>query len=366
MKRFLLAASFGLLGFNTAFACTNITLIAKNGDVVVGRSMEFGPSLGSHVMTSPRGRMMQSPGPKGSQGMHWTSKYGYAFFNYFGQSHPIDGMNEKGLSLGGLYLPGYTEYQTVPKGKSSQAMDYMFMMDWILGNFSNVDQLKQAVKNIYVYAVPMSMGGFKNMVFPLHLIVTDQRGKSITIEWTKGQMQVYDNPTGVLTNSPPYQWQLNNLKNYANLSPYSPTTRVIDGIQYSGTGQGAGAVGMPGDFSPPSRFVKMNFFTKWAYKPKNAADAVNLAQHIIDDVDIPNGVVRGVVGQKNSVPDTTQWTTFKDLKHHILYFKSYGNTSVKEIDLDKLNFAKGAPMLSIPVDSKQTYDNVTQQFLKKK
>jgi choloylglycine hydrolase len=364
MNKFLFATTLGLLGFSTSYACTNITLIAKNGDVVVGRTLEFGPSLNSQILTSPEGKKFQSPAPNGSKGMSWTSKYGYVFLDYFGVKAPVDGMNEKGLSVGELYLPGYTEYQKVPKNKENRAMAYIYIADYILGNFSNVEQVKKAVKNIYVYGFPLSVGGFKNMIFPLHLIVTDKSGKSITIEWTKGKVHVFNNPTGVLTNSPTYPWQLNNLKNYANMSPFAPVSRVIDGINYSSTGQGAGSVGIPGDYSPPSRFVKMNFLSQYATQPKNAADAVNLAQHIIDNVDIPNGIVRGAMGQKGTVPDTTQWTVFKDLKHHILYFKSYSNTSVKKIDLNKVDFSKGAPVLSMPVTSPQTYTNVTQQFIK--
>jgi choloylglycine hydrolase len=342
--------------------CTNITLIAENGDVVVGRTLEFGPILDSQILTSPIGKKFQSPAPNGSSGMGWTAKYGYVFLDYLNTKYSVDGVNEKGLSVGLLYLPGYTKYQKVPNNKENIALAYIYFADYILGNFTNVEQVKEAVKSIYVFSFPISVGGYENVVFPTHFIVTEQTGKSITIEWNDGDLHIYDNPTGILTNSPTYPWQLNNLKNYINLSPFLPAPQVVNGISYASIGQGAGSFGLPGDFTPPSRFVKMNFMSYHSFQPKDADEAVNLAQHIINNVDIPNGVVRGAVDQKDDIPDTTQWAIFKDLKHQILYFKSYSNTSVKKIDLAKVDFSEGAPVLSMTVASPQTYDNVTQKF----
>lgn len=339
-----------------SFACTNITLKANDNSVMVGRTMEFGPSLQSRVIYSPQGKSFTSKTMNGQVTKSWKAKYSYLFLDFFNSSKTVDGMNNQGLSFGYLYLPGYTEYQQVPQGQEQNALSYLDFGDWILGNFSNVNEVKEALKNLYVFAQPASFGSEHNVVFPLHAIVTDANGKSITIEFVNGKMQVTDNVLGVLTNSPPVNWQMNNLKNYANLSPYSPEPINIDGVTYSGTGQGSGAVGLPGDFTPPSRFVKMAFLVKTVEPAQNATQALNLAQHIINNADIPNGSVRGTKG-KSDPNDTTQWTVFKDLKNHVLYFKSYGNTSLKAVYLDKLqniNMSK-----AIPVSSTQTIEDVT-------
>jgi len=358
----LLASTLTLSLLGTTLACTNVTLTAQDGDIMVGRSLEFGPNLNSNIMTSAEGRSFQSPSMTSQPGVTWKSKYGYVFLDFFGSGHPVDGMNEAGLSMGYLYLPGYTQYQQVPEGKSNQALSYTLFGDWLLGNFNNVKDVKDALKNIYVYATPATYGSMTNTIFPLHAVVTDASGKSITVEWHHGKMVVYDNPPGILTNAPDFNWQMNNLKNYANLLPFSPVAQKINGIDYTGTGQGAGAVGLPGDYSPPSRFVKIAYLSHYAFTPSNAQTALNLAQHIMNNVDIPDGAVRGVKGDTNAVPDTTQWVVFKDLTNKVLYYRSYGNTTLQKIDLTKLNFKPNAPQLKMPVASAQYIVNSTAAF----
>ena len=216
-----------LLCATSSYACTNITIKAKDGTVMVGRTQEFGADLHSRVMSSARGRVFNTTAPDGKAGLSWRAKYGYVLLDFFGQGRPIDGINEKGLSFGYLYLPGYTQYQTVPKGKDNSALNYAYFGDWLLSNFDSVAQVKASLNSINVFAQPVTMGSFTNMIFPLHAIITDDSGKSIVVEFKNGAMQVYDNKLGVLTNSPTFDWQETNLKNYANLSPYSPKKNTI-------------------------------------------------------------------------------------------------------------------------------------------
>ena len=347
-----------LLGSST-LACTHFMLVAKDGSIVLARTMEFGAELNSHIVTSPAGTTIQSPSPSGNDGMTWTSKHGYVMIDFFGSKHPVDGMNEEGLSMGFLYLPGYTKYQTVPKGANKDALFYLYVGDWVLGNFKTVDEVKKAIKDVYVFSKPATFGDIKNVVFPLHLTVSDKSGKSIVVEWVNGKTNIYDNPLGVLTNSPEFPWQLNNLKNYVNISPHSPDPLELDGIEYTATGQGSGATGIPGDFTPPSRFVKIMYLAKSSFPVETGEETVNLADHIMNNVDIPNGAVQGEKGAKDDLPDKTQWTVYKDLTNNKLYFKSYQNTTLQVIDLNKINISKSATQLAIPVASKQIFVDAT-------
>ena len=352
-----------LLVCSSVFACTHFVLVAKDGSIVLARTMEFGAELNSHIVTSPVGTTIQSPSPTGNDGMTWTSKYGYVMMDFFGSKHPVDGMNEEGLSMGYLYLPGYTKYQTVPKGANSDALFYLYVGDWVLGNFKTVEEVKKAIKDVYVFSKPVTYGDIKNVVFPVHLTVSDKSGKSIVVEWVNGKTNIYDNPLGVLTNSPEFPWQLNNLKNYVNISPHSPDPLELDGIEYTATGQGSGATGIPGDFTPPSRFVKIMYLAKSCFPVETGEETVNLADHIMNNVDIPIGAVQGEKGAKDDLPDRTQWTVFKDLTNNKLYFKSYENTTLQVIDLNKVDFAMGAKVLDIPLDSKQIFVDATDRFL---
>ena len=358
-----LSLSAAILAVNHAStACTQIQLTAKDGSVVVGRTMEFAVDLDSHIITSPVGRSFQSPSPSGKNGVAWNAKYGYLLLDFFGTGRSVDGMNTKGLSVGLLYLPGYTKYQQVPAGKFAAALNYLYVGDWVLGNFSAVDEVKAALEDVYVYGSAERLGGMKNQIFPLHMVVADAAGKNIIVEWVGGKANVYDNPLGVLTNSPEFPWQLNNLKNYVNMTPYAPDPITVGGIEYAATGQGAGALGLPGDFTPPSRFVKMAFLVQTSTPSEAAIDAVVQAEHILNNADIPDGAVRSANDGKDIHTDITRWTVFKDLKDLKFYYKSYTNTTLQEIDLRQLDFAQGADQLSMPIDSKQIMVDATDRF----
>ena len=231
-----------LLPFNSSRACTEILVKAKDSSVVTVRSMEFGITLYSDLVIQPRGEIFTSLTPDSTSGMQWTNKYGYVYMSAMGYSVAIDGLNEAGLSFGGLYLPNYTVYQDVPKGEESKALWNLDFGSWVLGNYSTVEEVKTALQSVYVcfmesFPVPS----------PLHFNVTDATGKSIIIEYTAEGLQIYDNVAGVLTNSPPYDWHMSNITNYLNLSPNNPEPTLINGKLFTSVGQGAGIVGIPGD-----------------------------------------------------------------------------------------------------------------------
>jgi len=355
--------SVTLLGADQpAAACTQIQVAASDGSIVIGRTMEFAVDLDSHIITSPVGRSFQSPSPGGGLGLAWNAKYGYLLVDFFGTGHSVDGMNMKGLSVGLLYLPGYTEYQHVPAGKSAAALNYLFVADWVLGRFASTEEVKAALNDVYVYGSAVSLGGMNAQVFPIHMVVADASGKSIVIEWVGGETNVYDNPLGVLTNSPDFPWQLNNLKNYVNLTPYAPDPIIVGGIEYAATGQGAGAIGLPGDFTPPSRFVRMAYLVQTSTPSDTASDAIVQAEHILNNADIPDGAVRSSRTGTAIHTDITRWTVFKDLNDLKFYFKSYTNTTLQAIDLKQLDFATGSTQLSMPIDSAQIFVDATDRF----
>ncbi|MDP6601887.1 MAG: choloylglycine hydrolase family protein [Phycisphaerales bacterium] len=345
-----------------SMACTQVQVTAKDASVVVGRTMEFAVDLDSHIITSPIGRTFQSPSPTKAKGLAWTAKHGYLLVDFFGTGRAVDGMNMQGLSVGLLYLPGYTQYQEVPAGREKDGLNYLFVADWVLGNFATVGEVKAAIDDVFVYGSAESLGGMKNQIFPIHMVVADAAGKNIIVEWVGGKTNVYDNPLGVLTNSPEFPWQLNNLKNYVNLTPYAPDPVKVGGVAYAATGQGAGALGLPGDFTPPSRFVKMAYLVDTALEVDTAVEAVVLVEHILNNADIPDGAVRSTEGGKGTLTDITRWSVFKDLKDLKFYYKSYTNTTLQEIDMKELDFSKGAKQLSMRLDSKQIMVDATDRF----
>jgi choloylglycine hydrolase len=227
-----------------------------------------------------------------------------------------------------------------------------------LGNFKTIYEVKLALANVFVYEQTLPATG--NMIFPLHAAIHDATGKGIVVEFINGQMEIH-NYIGVLTNSPSYSWHVTQLPQYANLSPYNPKPIIINGVSYTEAGQGAGMLGLPGDISPSSRFIKMAYMLQTVYQPLTAIDTVNLAQHIMNNVDIPAGIVREKTSNADTY-ETTEWTVFKDLTHKVMYFNTYQNLTLRSIDLKQIDFSENAPQLMMTMNSDPYIVDVTSQF----
>lgn len=348
----------------TSFACTDFRLTAKDGTVLVSRSMEYAVEMHANLRSSPRGRVFNLPSPdRKNDGMNWTAKYGYIFLDGLNYDAAIDGMNEQGLSFEALYLPGLAEYQSVPPGQNKQALPYIHLGDWILSNFKNIDEVREALPSLFVFE--QKLPGFGEMVFPLHFSVYEASGKGIVIEYIQGKLHLYDNTIGILTNAPSYDWHLTNLNNYVHLRPVNPPAIIAQGLQFAANGQGFGMVGLPGDISPPSRFVKMAVLTNVALPVDKADSLLNLAQHLINNVDIPRGLAREPESGKY-IDETTQWTVFKDLTHQVFYYRTYDNLNLRSVSLAKVDLSEKAQRLKMPIESTQEMRDSTDDFLKSK
>lgn len=346
----------------TSFACTDFRLTAKDGTVLITRSMEFAQEFHSNLRSSPRGRAFSITSPdRKNDGMTWKATYGYVFLDGMNFDIVTDGMNEAGLSFEALYLPGLAQYQVVPPGQNKQALPYFMLGDWILGSFKNIDELREALPNIYVFE--QKLPGLGDMVFPLHFSVYDASGKGLVIEYINGKLNIHENKLGILTNAPSYDWHLTNLNNYVHLRPVNPPPVIAEGIQFAATGQGFGMIGLPGDISPPSRFVKTAVLADVVLPADNAVGVLNLAQHIINNVDIPRGLAREPESGKY-INETTQWTVFKDLTHKVFYYRTYDDFSLRSVSLDKVDFSEKAPRLKMPIASPQFVQDMTDSFIK--
>jgi choloylglycine hydrolase len=356
-----LVLSLSLFSFNQANACTDFRLQAKDGTVLVTRSMEFALDMHSNIRSSTRGRAFTTTAPDGKTGASWKAKYGYIYLDGLNIDAAIDGMNEVGLSYEALFFPGYAKYQTVPDGQDAKGLPYISFGDWILGNFKTVEEVREALANIYLFE--QKIPGMGDQIFPLHFSIYDASGKGIVVETVDGKMAVYDS-IGVMTNSPDYTWHTKNLINYLHLAPVNPNNVVANNVIYAATGQGFGMIGLPGDVSPPSRFVKTSELLLVALKANDAVGALNLANHVINNVDIPFGLVREPGGDATN--ESTEWVVFKDLTNKMFYYRTYDDFTLRSVDLSKLDFRANAVRVKMPIASKQTIADMTSQLLKTK
>ena len=339
---FLFAACAG-----SAFACTDFQIKTTDGAVVIGRSMEFASSAKSQIRVIARGEKQAGTAPDGSDGLIWAAEYGYVAIDAFGiEGVSVDGLNEAGMAAEGLWLPG-TQYQDVAAEEMGAAINVGGLCGWILGNFKTVGEVKIAIKEVRVWG---SVVPELNMMPPIHFAVHDAAGRNIVIEFIEGEVNIYDNPIGVMTNAPTFDWHLTNMRNYLNLINQNADPLTIEGTTLTPTGNGSGMLGVPGDWTPPSRFVRSVLFVHYAGPVETALDGVNLAAHILNTVDIPHGDIEQ---KKHESPmiDYTQWIAIKDLTNRVLYVRDYKDLRLRAIDLKKLEFMPGAGTKSISLES---------------
>ena len=183
----------------------------------------------------------------------------------------------------------------------------------------------------------------------------DASGASIVIEYLDGKLNVFENPLGVLTNSPAFDWHMTNLRNYINFSLTNVPPVKVESITLQPTGMGTGMLGMPGDFTPPSRFVRAVAFSQSVLPSKTGHDAIIEAFHILNQFDIPKGSAREHAKDEhgNVVADYTLWTSAIDLKAKQYFFRTYDNSEIRMIDLMKMNLdAKDIVKISIEGDER--------------
>jgi choloylglycine hydrolase len=320
-----------LAGFNipSASGCTGIRIEPKDGSVIFARTLEFADDIHSNIIVIPRGTDYVGTAPGERTGLRWKSKYATVGANAFDMPAIIDGHNEKGLAVGLFYFPGYAKYQEVKEAAVKSALAPWELGVYLLGNCANVNEAVDAARGVRVGEVVQKDMGF---VPPCHYIVNDAGGRCVVLEYVNGELHVHDNPLGVMSNSPTFDWHLTNLRNYVNLSVTNVPPVEISQIKFLSFGQGSGMLGLPGDFTPPSRFVRAVAFSKSALPVATAKDGVLQAFHILNQFDIPKGAARSIEHGKKTA-DYTLWTGASDLKNLRYYFRTYDNSRIRMVDM---------------------------------
>ncbi|MEG6508050.1 choloylglycine hydrolase family protein [Methyloligella sp. 2.7D] len=344
-----LTAAASLAFAPTANACTSFLIKTKNGDPIYGRTMEYAVPLKSEIVVVPRGYEYEAATESGKGGWTWKAKYAATGMNAVDTPFIVDGMNEKGLTGGMLYFPGYVGYVPADKADAEKAMGPWQFLSWALTNFATTDEVKKALANIQLadFPLPFKIGSVTSL--PLHYTLHDTDGNSIVIEPVDGKLKVYDNPLGVMTNAPGFDWHLTNLKNYVKLSPVNVPPLKIDGESIASFGQGSGMLGVPGDPTPPSRFIRALGYAISAQVQPDTDSGVRMAEHIVNNFDIPAGFVQ----EGKGVNEITEWSTVADMTGLRYYFKTEDYQALREVDLKDFDL-DAKEMVSIPVD--QSYE----------
>lgn len=350
MKRILTLLSvftLGLFASENSDACTGISLSSSDGTRVVARTVEWAATpMQCGYVVAPRGHQHQSYTPTGENGLKYKSIYGYVGIYTEYEPFVVEGVNETGLSAGLFFFPQYGDYAPYVEANNDKTLCDMQFVSWVLSQFSSIDQLKSALKKIDVVTL-------SNKIGDVHWRITEPSGKMVVLEFVGGVPHFYDNKLGVLTNSPGFQWHMTNLNNYVNLQPGSAANvQLKPGIELMSLGHGSGMLGLPGDFTSPSRFVRATFFQTTAPVLDSGFDTVIQAFHILNNFDLPIGVQSPKGQSPKGLPSATQFTAATDLKAMKLYYRTAWNSNIRCINLMDIDFSK-VKYQSHPLDNVQ-------------
>jgi choloylglycine hydrolase len=325
-----------------ATACTGISLATTGGEHVQARTIEWGNfNLNSKLIVSSQGHSYTSKLPENKDGLTWESKYGFVGISVYSDALIGEGMNEAGLNAGLFFFPHYGSLKPYDPNNTSSTIADMDFVRWLLSQFATVEEVKANLDKVTLAPIFIQDGQPSPTA---HWRVSDKSGGNIVIEITDGgQINVYDNEVGVLTNAPDFPWMVTNLNNYVNVSPGTIGPREVDGHQLFSFGAGTASRSLPGDISPPSRFVRAWFYKSTTPPMKSSIDAVSQAFHILDNFDLPIGIEFSA-NERDKIPDipsATQWTAASDLSAGEFFYKTMYDSTVKRVDLNKIDFTGG-------------------------
>ncbi len=304
--------------------CTAITYKTKNH--YFGRTLDYEFSYKETVAITPRNYCFKFRKVKAIENHYSIIGMAFVVGNY-----PLyyDATNEKGLSIAGLNFPDNAYYGEEIEGKDN--ISPFEFIPWVLSQCETISEVKKLLNRINLVNINFSD---ELPLSPLHWIIAD-KNCAITVEATKAGLNIYDNPVGVLTNNPPFDYHMTNLSNYMGLSR-EQVVNHFDGngkVELKTYSRGMGAIGLPGDLSSASRFVKVAFTKLNAVSGDSEDESVGQFFHIIGSVEQQ----RGCVHMGNNQYEITIYTSCCNTDKGIYYYTTYGNRQITAVDMHKEN-----------------------------
>ena len=315
--------------------CTAATYRTK--DFYFGRTLDYESSYGEEVTITPRSYPFRFRAG-GTLERHYAM---------IGMAHVADGyplyyeaVNEKGLGMAGLNFVGNAVYHPADPDKGGVPVPSFEFIPWMLSRCATVEEARSALDRVNLTPEPFSPR------FPpsqLHWIIADRDG-CIVVESVRDGLRVYDNPAGVLTNNPPFDAQMFNLNNYMALSPSQPKNTFSDKLDLSCYSRGMGALGLPGDLSSQSRFVRAAFVRLNSRSGDSEEESVSQFFHILGSVDQQ----RGCCEVEPGAYEYTIYTSCCNADRGIYYYTTYGNHQITAVDMRRAPL-DGADLIRYPL-----------------
>ena len=302
--------------------CTAATYTTK--DHYFGRNLDLEFSYNETVTVTPRNYPFQFRKVKALE-----SHYAMIGMAFVVDNYPLyyDATNEKGLSMAGLNFPENADYKQEAEGKDN-VTPFEFI-PWILGQCATIKEVKELLGRINLININFSE---KLPLSPLHWMISD-RNESITVESVKEGMKIYDNPVGILPNNPTFDIQIFNLNNYVNITREVPENRFSSAIALDVYSRGMGGIGIPGDLSSSSRFVKAAFTKLNSVSGTSESESISQFFYILGSVNQERGCVR----LAEDTYEITIYSSCCNVDKGVYYYKTYENSQITGVDMHNEN-----------------------------
>lgn len=305
--------------------CTAATY--KTKDHYIGRTLDYEKSYKEEITITPRNYEF-----KFKEKEPIKNHYAIIGMAYVTENYPLyyDAINEKGLGIAGLNFVGNTHYNEKQEGKNN-ITQYEFI-PWILSQCETVKDAQKQIEKMNFLNQPFNE---KLPLAQLHWIIADNT-ETITVEAVKEGIKIYQNPVGILTNNPPFDKQIFALNNYMNLSAKSPENKFAQNLDLERYSRGMGAIGLPGDLSSQSRFIRASFVKMNSISKDTEKESVSQFFHILNSVDQQ----RGCCELENGKYEITIYTSCCSTSKGIYYYTTYDNHQITAVDMHKENLEK--------------------------
>lgn len=298
--------------------CTAIAYQTK--DFYFGRTLDNDFSYQEEVTVTPRNFPLRFRAAK-----EIANHYAMIGMAFVPDDDPLyyDAVNEKGLCMAGLNFVGNAYYEMEKAGENNIAQ--FELLSYILATCSTADQGIERLKGLRLTDTP-----YRDDLPPaqLHWFLADKH-RAVTVEFVKEGLRLYENRAGVLANNPPFPEQINHLSDYSHLSPRDPKNTFSKQLGFTPYSRGMGAMGLPGDLSSKSRFVRAAFMKLNAVSGSSEEESVNQFFHILGTVEQPRGAC--IVGEKDY--EISVYTSCCNAEKGIYYYKTYENHAISAVDM---------------------------------
>lgn len=316
--------------------CTSLSLPTPDGYKLFGRTLDLDTHFGERVILTPKGYPFCFGG-----GYPQTHHYAMLGMAAEAEGYPLyaEAMNEAGLCIAGLRFAGNAAYADRPETGWLNLAPWE-LIPYLLCNYTTVSEVRAALGEIRVVNRPVS----SNLpVAPLHWHIADRDPAhgELVVEITRGGMTVYDNPVGVLTNNPPFPYQLARLEEYEHLSPMGGRAS-LDHPDCCCASLGTGAVGLPGDYSSSSRFVRAALLRRWAVEYGGACDPITQFFGILGAV----SPVAGSVLTEEGKAHRTLYTCCMDGREGMYRYRAEGEVEIRQASFGRLK-REGKDLISV-------------------